>query len=1759
MKPRRQSSRPSLHWAAWVTMMRGVHPRAEMVVVHRGDATLTNFRIMSKRFQYTGARCAASDPAAGLGSHRWTEPLIFILITLNAIVLTLQAFPSLTLPKSNPPAPPPTIKGYFHTWEDWVLFVLFSIFTLEAFARICVLGFLFDPKTRITPIFSPLSSLFTPTHGPSRQPPPPQGHNISQQFRRVRDTLFRRFAPSTREYIQLRSLSPTQQHQIPTGVQSEDDISESASHAIQDVRGVVRGLPEEVLHYRVMRSGSGNPISLPFRLNIILEKSESGLPYLRHSWTQIDFVAIVGFWIMFALAMSGIERGRYHIGLFRAMSAIRTGRLLMVTLGTTTTLNSLKGARPLLTSVACFVGFVMVLFSIIGVQLFRGSLRRSCVLSATRGEADIPLDSQFCGGYIDPTTFQQIGYQMLRGGNAPINKGYICPLGQVCKENENPKDNLESFDAIWYAALQVVITTTNGWAPLMYAMVDSEYFISSIFFIVCVVVLNFWLINLFVAVITNTFAATRSRMKRSAFGVVPVVLADQDAQDDGWDIIDGPHTRRVHQNWAKIIYQPTRWGWILLSFASLALQVSHQTDTSQTQRDRMSHGELGITIAFDIEIILRILAVLPDWRSFWLSRCNVLDLVLAIACTVIQIPRIRENEVYGWLSIFQLARFYRVILEVPRMRPLLLAAFGPLYNLVNMFLFLILINYVSALVAVQFLRGDFAEDTTHNFGELFNAFITAWQLFSTDNWTEVLYGATHAEIKLGQALVVVICMVSWVLFSNFVVLQMFIAVIHENFDATEEVERTKQVNEFWEMQKTEEDKPRWMKLLNPYRWRKATPVRLAVNRPPSERSRAMELFDSRKPRNISSKALFALEILFTRRAGQPQFEVGAQLNPRQNVVDDLEGELYERRALKADFIRDHPSYDRVFWIISQKNWVRRLCQKVVQPARDERIFGTPHSPIGLPIFQFVILLAVIGSIVVEGIATPIYRLSYYNQHGLVRGAWFNITEIAFVLILFTEFMIKVIADGFIWTPNAYLLSFWNILDFAIMVGIAANIMTSLILVGGLSRFTRSLKALRALRLITLIESMRNTFQLLIISGAVRILEAAVLAILCIIPYAVWGFNIFAGKMRSCNDKGATSMAECIGEYENSVVGESFGYMIPRVWDDPSPSISFSFDSFGASLLTLFEIVSLEGWTDVMFTATSITGRDRQPQTNASQSYAIFFLIFNFLGSGIILSLFASIIIRNFRYKTGCGFLTQPQREWIDLQRLLKLQKPSKRPLYRPTWRPRSWCYDRAVHNHGWWSRLMTVLFLLHVFALIVQTFSTNYATETLCNNFFLALLSIYILDIVIRLYGLGWRYFGADGWNFFDLIVAFGGSLVTLIVYFGSTGVAIQQLQKLFLVSIAFKLIQRMNTLNMWFKTIVSSLPAILSLLGFWSTLLVCFGILFVEVFGTTKWGDHENRNQNYSSFGSALVMLTFMSAGEGWNRYMHDFDLTYPRCTSPSSERTESDCGSTAWAFTLFIAWNILSMYIFVNMFTGVVVDNFSFAFRASGISDNLALHEQMRVFKKLWAEYASPLGYLERRAIGPFFSRLSGVFEVKTYPTEFSISNIISACSDNRQTSSGLYDLQGLDLQKMAKILEKMDLVTIKRRKAAFSRLYHEVMMSNQLALGISLPDMLVLLAHHKLIVDREALMPNDLIVRAEVNRMVTDLVYVDRIRSLLATIAHRRRFLTMLEKRRLARIDHEIPSITVGILPESDVVDATYSASPSSVPTSPNVRFT
>ena len=137
----------------------------------------------------------------------------------------------------------------------------------------------------------------------------------------------------------------------------------------------------------------------------------------------------------------------------------------------------------------------------------------------------------------------------------------------------------------------------------------------------------------------------------------------------------------------------------------------------------------------------------------------------------------------------------------------------------------------------------------------------------------------------------------------------------------------------------------------------------------------------------------------------------------------------------------------------------------------------------------------------------------------------------------------------------------------------------------------------------------------------------------LIPFAIYGVNLFAGRMVSCNDGDISgSLDQCIGEYKNT----------PFNWDVLSPRVAdnsyYDFDNFGDSLFILFQIVSQEGWIDVQDSAMSITGVDMQPQDYVAPENGLFFIIFNLLGAVFVLTLFVSVFMRNYTEETGVAYL-----------------------------------------------------------------------------------------------------------------------------------------------------------------------------------------------------------------------------------------------------------------------------------------------------------------------------------------------------------------------------------------------------------------------------------------------------------------------------------------------------------------------------------------
>ena len=129
----------------------------------------------------------------------------------------------------------------------------------------------------------------------------------------------------------------------------------------------------------------------------------------------------------------------------------------------------------------------------------------------------------------------------------------------------------------------------------------------------------------------------------------------------------------------------------------------------------------------------------------------------------------------------------------------------------------------------------------------------------------------------------------------------------------------------------------------------------------------------------------------------------------------------------------------------------------------------------------------------------------------------------------------------------------------------------------------------------------------------------------------------------------------------------------------------NFDNVIQSTLTLFEMMTTEGWAGVMFNGMDAVGADRQPKNNNRIYFSLYFLFFMLVGFLFLMNLFVGVIIDNFnkikeQKEVGGIFVTESQRNWIEIQHLM-LSKTLIKKKYPPKNKCRKFFYKMQEHKY----------------------------------------------------------------------------------------------------------------------------------------------------------------------------------------------------------------------------------------------------------------------------------------------------------------------------------------------------------------------------------------------------------------------------------------------------------------------------------------------
>ncbi|XP_036413162.1 voltage-dependent T-type calcium channel subunit alpha-1H [Colossoma macropomum] len=262
--------------------------------------------------------------------------------------------------------------------------------------------------------------------------------------------------------------------------------------------------------------------------------------YLGDTWNRLDLFIVMAGMLEYSLdghnvSFSAIRTVRVLRPL-RAINRVPSMRIL-VTL--------LLDTLPMLGNVLLLCFFVFFIFGIVGVQLWAGLLRNRCFL-----DDDVRMMynlSQSLSPYYRSEDSDDIPFicstnrenGMLRCSGVPPRRvgGVYCQLSadnitdhtpqetaqngcvnwnayyNNCKASEhNPHNGAINFDNIGYAWIAIFqVITLEGWVDIMYYVMDAHSFYNFIYFIFLIIVGSFFMINLCLVVIATQFSETKQR------------------------------------------------------------------------------------------------------------------------------------------------------------------------------------------------------------------------------------------------------------------------------------------------------------------------------------------------------------------------------------------------------------------------------------------------------------------------------------------------------------------------------------------------------------------------------------------------------------------------------------------------------------------------------------------------------------------------------------------------------------------------------------------------------------------------------------------------------------------------------------------------------------------------------------------------------------------------------------------------------------------------------------------------------------------------------------------------------------------------------------------------------------------------------------------------------------------------------------------------------------------------------------------------
>ncbi|KAJ9436172.1 putative Voltage-gated calcium channel protein, partial [Diplonema papillatum] len=293
--------------------------------------------------------------------------------------------------------------------------------------------------------------------------------------------------------------------------------------------------------------------------------------YFRTGWNVLDFITVIG-------SLVSLTGAGSNVSILRLLRVLRPLRTMSRVAGLRNLMGALFAAVPEIRDNVILIMFLVIIFGILGVQLFGGALHNRCYIMAfddTLYPDEVNSSGFMLHGeppYLLPTSNIHCGgsFSCSQASLAPLNASNVACRRFTSLYEETPL----SFDDLGGAILLVFkVFSGDDWPENMVALMNATSPHAWVYFFMCIMVGGLFATNLFLAVLISAYYTNAKKAEDSI----------EDRQ------------KRAQAAWSRIMSQPlmkaplsTRRGSVAAGLRTLACTLPLST-ASQSRRQSLLH------------------------------------------------------------------------------------------------------------------------------------------------------------------------------------------------------------------------------------------------------------------------------------------------------------------------------------------------------------------------------------------------------------------------------------------------------------------------------------------------------------------------------------------------------------------------------------------------------------------------------------------------------------------------------------------------------------------------------------------------------------------------------------------------------------------------------------------------------------------------------------------------------------------------------------------------------------------------------------------------------------------------------------------------------------------------------------------------------------------------------------------------------------------------------------------------------------------